>query len=291
MKKYAQQVTTWIINILFYLCMLALFWVFCQIFLISSFKIPTDSMASEIVAGDNVLVLKPTIGVRLFNLFAVSAGKPATVYRLPGLKKIQRNDVLVFNFPCPRDWSKIEMNLMSYYIKRCIGLPGDTVLIEKGFYKVRGVDGEIGNSYSQRQLNRRAESTIEDGVFRTFPYDSVMGWNIKDFGPLFIPEKGAVIPMNRENYIVYRKVIEWEQQKELSYRDGMVYLDREAIDVYRFQKNYYFMAGDRVEDSQDSRYWGLLPEEYIVGKAWVVWKSIDPYTGEFRWDRFLKRIN
>ena len=50
------------------------------------------------------------------------------------------------------------------------------------------------------------------------------------------------------------------------------------------------MAGDRVEDSQDSRYWGLLPEDYIVGKAWIIWKSVDPHTGKFRWERFLKKI-
>lgn len=51
------------------------------------------------------------------------------------------------------------------------------------------------------------------------------------------------------------------------------------------------MAGDKGENSQDSRYWGLLPEEYIVGKAWIIWKSVDPYTDAFRWGRFMKRIH
>lgn len=67
-------------------------------------------------------------------------------------------------------------------------------------------------------------------------------------------------------------------------------LNGEPIREYRFLKNYYFMAGDKGLNSQDSRYWGLLPEEYIVGKAAFVWKSVDPYTGKLRWDRFMKKI-
>jgi signal peptidase I len=96
--------------------------------------------------------------------------------------------------------------------------------------------------------------------------------------------------MNRINYALYKKPVEWEQKGVLSYHDSSVYLNDAPINAYRFQKNYYFVAGDRTEDSRDSRYWGLLPEEYIVGKAWIVWKSVDPYTGKFRWGRFLKVI-
>jgi signal peptidase I len=65
-------------------------------------------------------------------------------------------------------------------------------------------------------------------------------------------------------------------------------LNGKPLNTYQFQKNYYFMAGDQVEGSQDSRYWGLLPEEYIVGKAWIIRESTDPYTGKFKWDRFKK---
>ena len=86
-------------------------------------------------------------------------------------------------------------------------------------------------------------------------------------------------------------MIEWEQQKTLEYRDSAVYMNNQPIPYYQFQHNYYFMAGDKCENSQDSRYWGLLPEEYIVGKAWIVLKSTDPYTDTFRWERFLKVIH
>lgn len=118
----------------------------------------------------------------------------------------------------------------------------------------------------------------------------VIQWNIKEFGPFYIPGKGDKIELNRTNTILYRKVIEWEQKDTLNITKNGVYLANHKINTYTFRKNYYFMAGDRVEDSQDSRYWGLLPEEYIVGKAWIIWRSTD-LEGKFRWNRFLKTIN
>ena len=97
--------------------------------------------------------------------------------------------------------------------------------------------------------------------------------------------------MNHRNFQLYKKLIEWEQKKSLQYKDSIVFLNGTSISGYRFLKNYYFMAGDNGMNSQDSRYWGMLPEEYIVGKAWIIWKSIDPYTDKFRWERFLKVIH
>ncbi len=129
-----------------------------------------------------------------------------------------------------------------------------------------------------------------ENVYRVFPFDSLLSWNIRQFGPLYLPKEGDEIRMNRTNYLLYKKVIEWEQQGELSFQDSVVYLNQKPISTYRFRKNYYFMGGDNGVNSQDSRYWGLLPEEYIVGKVWKIWKSIDPYTDEFRWDRFLKTV-
>ena len=103
---------------------------------------------------------------------------------------------------------------------------------------------------------------------------------MKNFGPLYLPRKGDVIDMNRENISIYRKLIEWETGQKLDPR----------IVSYTFQKNYYFVAGDRIEDSQDSRYWGLMPEEFIVGKATFIWRSMNPQTRGVRWDRICSRI-
>jgi signal peptidase I len=247
-------------------------------------------MAPSLTTGDNVLVYKLIPGARLFNLFTTLRGEQVDIYRAPGIRKLRRNDVVVFNYPHPHDWDKIEMHILKYYVKRCIGLPGDTLFIWNGFFEIKGINGPSGNVDAQRRISMREKDSFEEGVYHTFPYDSILGWNIQDFGPLYIPKKRDRIMMNRSHYLLYKKLIEWEQKATLEYRDSVVYLANKAVASYTFRKNYYFVAGDRTEDSRDSRYWGLLPEEYIVGKVGLVWKSVDPYTDKFRWERFLKQI-
>lgn len=280
----------WFLNIFLSVAGLVAAWIVMQVFVVCSFKIPSDSMEPTLEPGDYVLVNKLLIGPRLFNLTDALDGKRVTIYRVPGLHAIQRNDVLVFHFPHPHTWEKIEMHLLKYYVKRCIGLPGDSVWIRNGYYRINQRTDTLGNPAAQKQISRMSPDMFAENVYRTFPFDSLLSWNIRQFGPLYLPKEGDEIRMNRTNYLLYKKVIEWEQQGELSYQDSVVYLNQEPISTYRFRKNYYFMGGDNGVNSQDSRYWGLLPEEYIVGKVWKIWKSIDPYTDEFRWDRFLKTV-
>lgn len=289
-KAKIEKIFNGLLNLILGLAALACLWIILQIFFFTSFRIPSDSMEPELIAGDCVFVNKLLMGPRLFNLSTSMKGEQVDIYRLPGLQKIHRNDVLVFNFPHPDRWDKIEMHIMKYYIKRCIGLPGDTLSIENGFYRVNGVKEELGNREAQRRIADAREKDFEQGVYCSFPFDSILGWNIQNFGPLYIPKAGVMIEMNRTNLILYRKVIEWEQKGKLSEDDTDIYLDGKKLDEYRFLKNYYFMAGDKGENSQDSRYWGLLPEEYIVGKATFILKSVEPYTEEWRWDRYLKEI-
>lgn len=264
-------------------------WIFFQVFFFASFRIPSDSMEPELTTGDNVLVYKLTIGPRLFNIFTSMRNERTGIFRIPGFKRIERNDILVFNFPHPNSWDKIEMHILKYYIKRCVGLPGDTLSIQNGFYYVKSNLLPLGNMDSQKKIS--ITNKFQDEVFHSFPYDSIIGWNIKNFGPLYIPQKGDSIILDQKNFQLYKKLIEWEQQKSLQYMNSTTLLNGTQIKGYRFQKNYYFMAGDNAINSQDSRYWGLLPEEYIVGKAWIIWKSLDPHTRRFRWDRFLKTIH
>ena len=288
-QKHIRNLINKAVDIVFWSCMVTVLWFTLQVFLFSSFKIPSDSMEPELTIGDNILVLKPTIGPRVFNLFASMRNEQTEIYRIPGIKKIQRNDILVFNFPHPNSWNKIEMHILKYYIKRCVGLPSDTLSIQNGFFHVKGIETSLGNMESQNKIATTEQ--FEDGIFHSFPFDSIISWNIKDFGPLYIPGKGDSITLNQTNCRLYRKLIEWEQQGSLQYKDSTIFLNGTPINGYRFQKNYYFMAGDNGMNSQDSRYWGLLPEEYIVGKAWIIWKSVDPYTDKFRWNRFLKVIH
>ena len=89
---------------------------------------------------------------------------------------------------------------------------------------------------------------------------------------------------------LYRNLIEWEQKEKLTFQGKEIFLGDSLIHEYRFRENYYFMGGDYMENSKDSRYWGLLPEPYIVGVATMIWKSVDKSTGKIRWDRVMKKI-
>ena len=186
------------------------------------------------------------------------------------------------------------MDVMQYYVKRCVALPGDTFRIVNGRYRVAGYDGTLGRVEAQdRFMTLIRERELADNArgVKAYPGDSLIGWTVKEFGPLYIPKAGDVLAMDSRNVKLYRNMVEWEQGKNLRHQEEGVYLGDSLITEYRFQKNYYFMAGDKAENSKDSRYWGLLPEEYIVGKAVRIWKSIDPMTKEVRWERTFRRID
>lgn len=278
------------LNLFLALAGLAALWIVGQVFFFASFRIPSDSMEPTLTEGDFVAVWKPTVGARLFDVNATLRLEQVEIHRLPGVRRIERGDVLVFNFPHPNGWDKIEMHILKYYIKRCIGLPGDSVAIRGGRFCIDGVEQPIGDIEAQRRIGQTRPEEFPEGIYKAFPFDSLIGWNIREFGPLYVPKAGDRVEMNRENYCLYHKLIAWEQKAGVRYEDATVLLDGKPIREYCFQKNYYFVAGDKGMNSQDSRYWGLLPEEYIVGKAAFIWKSVDPYSGRFRWGRFLKKI-
>lgn len=283
-----------IMNLFLASCGLALLWIFLQVTCFATFKIPSDSMEPALLPGDYILVNKCVMGGRLFNIWKAVENKDIEIYRLPGLGEIKRNDVLVFNFPYPEDrWDSIAFRVMRYYVKRCVALPGDTFEIEKGHYKVRGFASVLGNRESQDNLMQ----VVEDGraadygiVMSGYPYNDIVDWSITDFGPLYLPAKDDVIEMTPKHVVLYRNVIEWEQKKKLTQRRDTVLLNDSLIHTYQFKENYYFMTGDKVMNSQDSRYWGLLPEPYIVGKAVRIWKSVDKTTDKIRWNRIFKKV-
>lgn len=262
-----------------------------QLFCFTSFKIPSDSMEPALKDGDRILVNKLIKGARLFNVSSTLNNEEVTIYRMPGLGKLKRNDVLVFNFPYQMNrWDSIRMDVMQYYVKRCIALPGDTLEIRGGFYKIRGCVEQVGNYNAQQQLASLQDPKQYGVVEGTFPYDKKMNWTIREFGPLPVPKRGQDVMMDRTNFLLYRQLISWEQKRKLRMKDGLVLLGDSVISQYRFQKNYYFVSGDKMANSQDSRYWGMLPEEYIVGKATRIWNSEDKYTGKTRWNRVMKKI-
>lgn len=281
------------VNIVYGCCIIAMILLLIQIFMFTSFKIPSDSMEPSLLAGDYIWVDKCSKGARLFNVLDAIDKKPVTIHRMPGWRSFKRNDILVFNLPYPDRWDSITFDVMKYYVKRCVALPGDTFEIRNGRYHVRNCKDILGNLSSQEYLLSLLESgrAKEQGlVTRCYPYNGLLGWNVRDFGPLYIPAKGDTIFMTPKTKLVYRNLIEWEQKAKLQLRGDTVLLGDSAIWSYYFRENYYFVAGDKVLNSRDSRYWGLLPEPFIVGKAIRIWKSVDLDANKIRWDRILKKV-
>lgn len=283
-----------IMNLFLIICGVVLLWILLQLFCIATFKIPSASMEPALLAGDNILVNKCVMGGRLFNIWDALEDKEVNISRLPGLSKVRRNDVLVFNFPyLEQRWDSIAFRVMKYYVKRCVALPGDTFEISKGHYKVHGFTSALGNVELQdklMQIVERGRAKEYGIVMGGYPYNDIVNWNIINFGPLYLPAKGDVIKMTLKHAVLYRNAIEWEQKKKILLRGDTVLLNDSVIHTYCFKENYYFVAGDKVMNSQDSRYWGLLPEPFIVGKAVRIWKSVDRNTGKIRWSRVFKKI-
>ena len=283
-----------ILNLFLMVCGAVLIWILLQVTCIATFKIPSDSMEPALLDGDNILVNKCVMGGRLFNIGDALEDEEVNISRLPGWGKVKRNDVVVFNFPyLEQRWDSIAFRVMKYYVKRCVALPGDTFEISRGHYKVHGYISELGNVESQDNLMRIVERgrEVDYGiVMRGYPYSDIVDWDIMNLGPLYLPAKGDVIEMTPKHVALYRNAIEWEQKKKLLLRGDTVLLNDSVIHTYRFKENYYFVAGDKVMNSQDSRYWGLLPEPFIVGKAVRIWKSVDRNTDKIRWNRIFKKI-
>jgi signal peptidase I len=289
-KKLLRRVFNIVVEIVYWCCILVVLYIAGQVFLFASFRIPSDSMQPGLIGGDYVLVWKPTLGARLFNLFDALEGKKVGMYRLPGCRKVRRNDVLVFHFPYPHRSDSIGMHMLKYYVKRCVALPGDTFRIDNGIYRVSGVTDTLGIYHRQVEMSAMADSVFHPDIFRCFPFDSAYRWNLKRFGPLYVPGRGNEVAIDAQNIVLYKNPIMYETGKKIEVRDGYVCLGDERIDTYTFTKDYYFMAGDWVFDSRDSRYWGLLPDDLIVGRAAFIWKSVNRSTGKIRWERFFKGI-
>jgi signal peptidase I len=347
-------------------------------FLIEAFTIPTPSMENSMLVGDFLFVSKVNYGPRVpetplsfpfaHNTLPLTKGTKSYLewvklpyYRLPGFQDIERQDVVVFNYPA--DMGR-PVDKKDNYIKRCIGIPGDNVQIKSDSVFVNNEFMEFPENVQFRyevhvqQYPLRKEELNECGIslydlnenvnpstgyplyanadgdymyilnmtpasaekLKQFNKVKVLkkvnsrdpnmfmnqdgfslGYTIHNFGSVWVPKAGETIEMNETNYYLYKDCIAiYENAGSLRLKkDKTVEIKKEGEDwqpiaEYTFKMNYYFMMGDNRHNSLDSRFWGFVPEDHIVGKALFIWFSFDGNQESFgeriRWSRFFKGV-
>ncbi len=325
-----------------------------RLFVIEAFTIPTSSMEKTIQVGDFIMVSKIHYGARIpitplsfpfshqkipftDNIPAYSSKIQLPYFRLPGITEIKRNDIIVFNYPLENE---IPIDHRTHFVKRCVGMPGDTLLVAEKYiivnndtlpspelteynYHVKtdtaGISQEIfeeleifdGGAISNKgdyrialskemaQKLKQKEHIIDVIEFTEkkenyydylFPYSDSFHWNTDFYGPIYIPKKGDTIYLSLQNIPFYKKIINDFENNDLYIINDSIFINNRYTTTYIIQKNYYFVMGDNRHYSSDSRFWGFVPEDHIVGKAWFVLFSVNKHNSGFskiRWNRFF----
>jgi signal peptidase I len=297
--------------------------------------------------------------------------KPSLPYmRLPAFTKIKHNDPVVFNYPdgdsiilrpdrsfnvndFMRNFNANKQQTMNelivrpidkkdHYIKRCIGLPGDTLeIIERQVfingkpvdnpkylqytYRVTSPSGQINLAKLQEWGVNLMDQSARDGLFNLnneqvekikslspdiqielltytnpipdyyFPHDAKNfgKWTSENFGPIFIPKKGSTVDLSLENIALYKRIIVAFEGNELEISDNQIYINGKPSSQYTFKMDYFWMMGDNRNNSEDSRVWGYVPEDHIVGKPLFIWLSSKNarYSDGIRWNRIFTNAN
>jgi signal peptidase I len=284
MKLQIKKLLNFLIKIFFFILCAILLAIVLRISF-GVFQISGLSMSPTLLPNEYILVNKLIPGPRyITNIFSLKKDEKIKIKRIINYKKIKRKDVLIFNK------SSLVMDFNSYHIKRCLAIPGDTFFIENGFNKVKQIDEILGDYFCQQTLSKKLNTEFDNIVFNCFPHDTTYNWNIKDFGPLYIPKNGDTLFLDTLNTKLYSKVITHETDKLVVTKNGHILLGDSIITNYVFKKNYYFVIGDWVFDSNDSRYWGLLPEDHIIGKGVMILHSKDQNLKKHRWKKYFKII-
>ena len=248
-------------------------------FIVQNTRIPTGSMEDTILVGDFVLV----------NKFIYGAGSPKYLpftqieiphFRLPALRDPHRKDIVVFEFPGMRDQVKAD-ELGVNYVKRCIGVPGDTIQVINKVVYVNHKQFWIPPHIKYLDAFAKPKEMFEPRIF-----PKGMPWNEDNYGPLIVPKKGYTIPLNTNNVEQWAITIDREYgRKVVAVQDNVVTIEGKPVTSYTFKKDYYFMMGDNRDDSLDSRFWGFVPRDNVEGEAFITlfsWDRDIPFTDFFR---------
>lgn len=251
-------------------------------FFFQAYQIPTASMENTLLAGDFIIVNKFLYGPSTPEYIPFTSVRIPS-FHFPVISKPELNDVVVFRFPGNLDelYSHADIN----YIKRIIATPKDTLEIIK---KNAFVNGEkIPNGENMIFSNRiRSKHEISPRI-----YPPGKPWNEDNYGPVVIPYKGMNIQLSTKNIEEWRMFINREHGKYVvEVKDEKIYIDAKKIDQYTVKYDYYFTMGDNRDDSMDSRFWGFVREDFIIGEALFIYWSVDPFDEDFFSSIRLSRV-
>jgi signal peptidase I len=277
-----------------------LIWLAVRTFIFQIVQIPSNSMNQTFREGDRILINKFAYGARIpmtplsfsviSNSFFLDWIK-LPYFRLSGYSNVKNNDILVFNFPLT---TETPIDKKKEYVKRCIAIPGDTLTCIQGIiyineealaekasiqfhYRLQserhGIKEQLltkgtADSINKAGLLLATRKTIDTAAYNpsVFPNTSSIKWNIDNFGPLYIPKKGDTIALTKKNIFLYQRIIEQYEHNVLRVAADSVYINNQHTEQYTFQMNYYFVMGDNRYHSIDSRSWGFVPEDHLIGK-------------------------
>lgn len=291
MKTMIQKISKLAKLVLVILLILPVAWFSMRVFFFDRFMIYSCSMAPTLMPGDRILVDKTLSGARIYrNLRECLDDASLECWRIRGRRDYHCGDVVVFNNPIHN--GKIGFKINDVFCKRIVALPGDSVCIRNAIVQNNHFEGDIGVAANQYFLSEIPDSLIPPELFRTYPNDSHFDWNIKNTGPLYVPRKGDLIHLGAWEGTLYRRIIEWETGSQISsdWDSNITFSNGLKLDFYEFKNSYYYMCGDNSSESDDSRYWGFVPEDFIVGIVTRVISSREIETGKLVKDRLMKKI-
>ncbi|HLR25367.1 MAG TPA: signal peptidase I [Fodinibius sp.] len=313
-------------------------------FFFEAYRIPTPSMEKTLLTGDFLIVSKinygprtpMVLGVPFTNIYLPGLVLPWA--RLPGFEEVERNDVVVFNYPI--DIAPIAAK--TNYIKRAVGMPGDTLAIDdKQLYvngneaqpfpgiqqmyrvevrdrvrlsaaKVEAAGGILyrqqGDSGYRINMTKDIADTISQWpeVTKVTPFvlpDGFNEYNRREFSfssgfvnhhhlpPTVVPFEGQTVTLTPENYHIYKNILTRYEGNTVDRNGDQFIINGEQTNTYTIKQNYYFMMGDNRDNSEDSRFWGFVPQSHIVGKAGMIYFSWDSERWLPRFDRLLNFIH
>ncbi len=236
-------------------------------FVLASFQVPTGSMENTVMTGDFLLVNKFKLGGRTLEMIPY-LGMRLPSLRFPGFRDVQRGDVIVFEFPGQRDEKQAKE--FTYYLKRCIALPGDTVQVINKVAYVNGMRAPLPKSFKFLRPNALPKDVSDPDIF---PVGAP--FNADNYGPLRVPMKGDKISLTKDRIRLWKTFIEREGHT-VSIDGGVVLIDGKRQTEYIVERDYLFGMGDNRDDSLDSRFWGFIPRNSVVGTPLIVYWSWSP---------------